>query len=104
MHCCKRSRPAIRDRLGNLLTTLPRDRFYLKGQAANRNLSVLKCLQLTEDRDRTLYYFVDSDESFCVNRLTDAGEESVYALNYFHAIDRIFRQHRHPVAHRQDGG
>ncbi len=81
----------IRDRLGNLLTTLPRDRFCLKGQAANRNLSVLKCLQLTADRDRTLYYFVDSDESFCVNRLTDAGEESVYALNYFHAIDRIFR-------------
>jgi len=80
-----------RQTLGNLLTTQPKDRFYLKGQAANRNLSVLKCLQLTEDRNRTLYYFVDSDESFCVNRQTDAGEQSVYALNYFHDIDRIFR-------------
>jgi hypothetical protein len=77
--------------LGNLLTTQPKDRFYLKGQAANRNLSVLKCLQLTEDRDRTLYYFVDSDESFCVNRQSRAGEQSAYALNYFHYIDRIFR-------------
>ena len=77
--------------LGNLLTTQPRERFYLKGQAANRNLSVLKCLQLTEDRDRTLYYFVDSDESFCVNRRTVTGEEAAYALNYFHYIDRIFR-------------
>jgi len=77
--------------LGTILTTQPRDRFYLKGQAANRNLSVLKCLQLTENRDRTLYYFVDSDESFCVNRQTGAGEQSVYALNYFHYIDRIFR-------------
>lgn len=80
-----------RKRLGNILTTQPGDRFYLKGQAANRNLSVLKCLQLTGDRDRTLYYFVDSDESFCVNRVTDTGEDAVYALNYFHYIDRIFR-------------
>lgn len=82
---------ATRKRLGNILTTQPRERFFLKGQAANRNLSILKCLQLTVNRERTLYYFVDSDESFCVNRLTAAGEEAVYALNYFHAIDRIFR-------------
>ena len=80
-----------RERLGTLLTTQPRDRFYLKGQAANRNLCYLKFLQLTEDRRNTLYYLIDSDQSLCVNRQTDAGEEAVYALNYFHAIDRIFR-------------
>lgn len=80
-----------RERLGHLLTTQPRERFHLKGQAANRNLAYLKFLQLTEDRDRTLYYLVDSDESLCVNRQTASGEEVVYALNYFHAIDRIFR-------------
>lgn len=83
--------PSTRERLGHLLTTQPRDRFHLKGQAANRNLAYLKFLQLTEDRDRTLYYLVDSDESLCVNRQTASGEEVVYALNYFHAIDRIFR-------------
>jgi hypothetical protein len=77
--------------LAPILTTQPRDRFYLKGQAANRNLSVLKCLQLTEDRNRTLYYFVDSDESLCVNRQAADGEQRVYAVNYFHCIDRIFR-------------
>jgi hypothetical protein len=81
----------IRKDLGNILTTQAKDTFYLKGQAANRNISYLKCLQLTEDRNRTLYYFVDSDESFCVNRITGTGEEAVYALNYFHTIDRIFR-------------
>jgi hypothetical protein len=80
-----------RKMLGNILTTQPKDRFYLKGQAANRNLSILKCLQLTEDSNRTLYYFVDSDESLCVNRLTSAADKAVYALNYFHYIDRIFR-------------
>jgi hypothetical protein len=80
-----------RERLGRLLTTQPRERFYLKGQAANRNLSYLKFLQLTEDKDRTLYYLVDSDQHFCVNRHTPAGEEAVVALNYFHAVDKIFR-------------
>ncbi len=77
--------------LGNILTTQSRERFYLKGQAANRNLSYLKFLQLTENRDNTLYYLVDSDQSFCVNRQTDTGEEVVYALNYFHYIDQVFR-------------
>jgi hypothetical protein len=79
-----------RERLGNLLTTQPKEKFYLKGQAANRNLSYLKCLQLTEDKDKTLYYLVDSDQSFCVNRLSERGEELVYALNYFRTIDKLF--------------
>lgn len=83
--------PHTRERLGHVLTTQPREKFYLKGQAANRNLSYLKFLQLTEDKDRTLYYLVDSDQSFCVNRRTESGEEVVYALNYFHTIDKIFR-------------
>lgn len=80
-----------REQLGHLLTTQPRDAFYLKGQAANRNLSYLKFLQLTKDPDNTLYYLVDSDQHFCVNRQTATGEEVVYALNYFHAIDKLFR-------------
>ena len=80
-----------RARLGHLLTTQPREAFHRKGQAANRNLCYLKFLSLTEDKARTLYYLVDSDQHFCVNRRTETGEEAVYALNYFHAIDRIFR-------------
>ncbi len=80
-----------REPLGNLLTTQPRERFYRKGQAANRNLSYLKFLQLTQNKARTLYYLVDSDQHFCVNRHTESGEEVVTALNYFHAIDNIFR-------------
>jgi hypothetical protein len=80
-----------RGKLGGILTTLPRERFFLKGQAANRNLSYLKCLQLTEDRERTLYYMVDSDQSFSVNRQTESGDQIVYGLNYFYDIDKIFR-------------
>jgi len=80
-----------RERLGHILTTQPREKFYLKGQAANRNLSYLKFLQLTEHKERTLYYLVDSDQGFCVNRQTENGDEAVYALNYFHTIDKLFR-------------
>ena len=80
----------LRDQLGDILTRLPREQFYLKGQAANRNLSYLKCLQLTEDKGRTLYYMVDSDQSFCVNRLTPDGEQSAYALNYFRTVNEVF--------------
>ena len=83
---------AQRERMGNLLTRQPRERFYLKGQAANRNLCYLKFLQMTKDGDNTLYYLVDSDQSFRVTRQTGDGEEAVYALNYFHYVDRIFRE------------
>lgn len=79
-----------RKRLGNILTTQTKERFYLKGQAANRNLSYLKFLQLTENKHNTLYYLVDSDQSFCVKRETETGKETVYALNYFHYINKIF--------------
>jgi hypothetical protein len=69
---------AQRQYLGRLLTTQPAERFYRKGQAANRNLSYLKMLQLTGDKDRTLYYLVDSDQLFLPE------------LDYFHHINRIF--------------
>ena len=83
--------PPTRERLGRLLTTQPKEKFSLKGQAANRNLSYLKFLQLSENRRNMLYYLIDSDQSLCVNRQTAAGEEIVHALPYFHVIDRIFR-------------
>ncbi len=81
-----------REKLGSILTNQPRDHFYRKGQAANRNLGYLKCLQLTEDRDRTLYYMVDSDQLFMVNRQTGRGYEPVNALNYFYYINHIFNR------------
>lgn len=79
-----------RQKLGSILTTQPKHRFYRKGQAANRNLSYLKCLKLTENRHRTLYYMVDSDQSFLVNRKTRNGYEPVNAVNYFYYINHIF--------------
>jgi hypothetical protein len=70
---------AQRQHLGHLLTTQPAERFFRKGQAANRNLSYLKMLELTQDKDRTLYYLVDSDQLFLPE------------LDYFNHINRIFQ-------------
>ncbi len=84
--------PPQRQQLGSILTTQPREKFYRKGQAANRNLSYLKMLQMTHNPDRTLYYLVDSDQLFEQNRQTPNGDGTVAALNYFYTIDRIFRQ------------
>ncbi len=71
--------PEQRQQLGRLLTTQPAENFYRKGQAANRNLSYLKILEMTQDRERTLYYLVDSDQVFLPE------------INYFHHINQIFQ-------------
>ncbi len=69
--------------------------FYHKGQAVTRNLSYLKSLQLTSldnmpDKEDALFYFVDSDQQFRVNRITPEGDEYVYGLNYFYHINHLF--------------
>ncbi len=96
--------PHQREQLGHLLTTQPREKFYRKGQAANRNLSYLKFLQLTKNRDRTLYYLVDSDQHFCVNRQTEVRRRSGVCAELFPRHRQSLPHHRHPDAHRQDGG
>lgn len=82
-----------RAQLARLLTDQQAERFWRKGQAANRNLAYLKLLQLTRDRANTLYYLVDSDQAFEVNVATPGGERVVPAFSFFHAIDRLFREH-----------
>ncbi|MBT7445011.1 MAG: hypothetical protein HN790_13730 [Methylococcales bacterium] len=86
---------AVRKQVSSIIGEPSVDKFYHKGQAVTRNLSHLKLLQLSEqnkafNKDHALYYFVDSDQQFRVNRVTEHGDEFVYALNYFHTINQIF--------------
>ncbi len=81
-----------RQHLGSILTTQGPEVFYRKGQAAMRNLSYLKMLQMANDPERTLFFPVDSDQTFQVNIVTQQGERVVPALNYFYAINRIFQK------------
>jgi len=82
----EQTRHNVRSIIGNPET----ENFYHKGQAVTRNLSYLKALEITQDKKNTLYYCVDSDQQFRVNRATSKGDQYVYALNYFYTINTIF--------------
>ena len=85
---------AQRRELAGLLTDQPAAAFHHKGQAATRNLSYLKMVELARPGEETLFYLMDSDQRFLVNRAATAGETIVPALNYFHYINRIFQTGR----------
>ncbi len=70
-----------------VLGDLDRQHFYHKGASATRNLCYLKLQQLTKSLQRPLFYFIDSDQLFCVNT---ANNEPVYAVNYLYHLDRLF--------------
>jgi hypothetical protein len=62
--------------------------FHHKGASITRNLSYLKLKRLTCDEQPTLIWFVDSDQEF---RVTTAGQQDgIFAINYFHRLDRLF--------------
>ena len=82
-----------RQHLASILTSQGPDDFSRKGQAAMRNLSYLKMLQLARNPQRTLFFPVDSDQTFEVNVVTTEGERVLPAINYFYAINRLFEQH-----------
>ncbi len=80
-----------RRELAGLLTTQPAEAFHHKGQAATRNLCYLNMVELARPGEETLFYLMDSDQRFLVNRAAAGGEEAVPALNYFYYINRIFQ-------------
>lgn len=66
----------------------PAEAFHHKGASITRNLSYLKLKQLTREEHPTLIWFVDSDQEFRVT--TAEHPEGLFAINYFHRLDRIF--------------
>ncbi|MBU0500972.1 MAG: hypothetical protein KJ558_12025 [Gammaproteobacteria bacterium] len=63
-----------------------------KGASIMRNLSYLKLRDLEKRDRRQLFYFIDSDQEFKVRVDTPGGERDLYAINYFHHLDRLFAQ------------
>jgi len=82
----------LRQDVSSIIGEPASENFYHKGQAVTRNLAYLKALQLTSDKNRTLYFFVDSDQLFQVNQATKEGDKHVYAINYFYYINKIFSE------------
>ncbi|MFK5985322.1 MAG: hypothetical protein QM479_07830 [Pseudomonadota bacterium] len=84
----------LRQQVSSIIGDPARENFYLKGQAITRNLSYLKALQLSKQKQSQpmLYFFVDSDQLFQVNLPAQDGDRAVCALNYFYYINRIFNE------------
>ena len=79
-----------RHRLSSITGSADRPVFHHKGASITRNISCLKLLEMVEQKQRPLFYFIDSDQEFRV-RLCDSKDNSdVYAINYFYHLDRLF--------------
>lgn len=63
-----------------------------KGASITRNIAYLWLQRLQADGRKRLFWFIDSDQEFRVTIETAAGEERLYAIDYFNALDRIFNE------------
>ena len=63
-----------------------------KGASTTRNLALLRLQREIppERADRTLIWFVDSDEAFVLRLDTPSGPVEKPALSYFHVLDHLF--------------
>ncbi|MEW8563129.1 MAG: glycosyltransferase family A protein [Candidatus Thiodiazotropha sp.] len=77
-----------REALAGIVGNYPVEAFHHKGASITRNISYLKLKQLIDDDEHTLIWFIDSDQEFRINTRSQHGE--IYAINYFHRLDRIF--------------
>lgn len=76
--------------LSRILGDTNRDAFYHKGPSIMRNIAYLKLNEMGCGAEKTLFYFIDSDQEFQVKVSTAAGDRNLYATNYFYSLDRIF--------------
>jgi hypothetical protein len=63
--------------------------FNHKGASATRNLAYLKLAEMSPDLRRPLFYFIDSDQEFQVVVQGTEGDRELYAISYFHELDRV---------------
>jgi hypothetical protein len=62
--------------------------FYHKGASITRNLAYLKLAEQARTDPGRLFWFLDSDQEFCVNIPERAGP--VYAIDYLGRLDEVF--------------
>ncbi|WP_303901198.1 glycosyltransferase family A protein [Thiohalomonas denitrificans] len=80
-----------RTRLVSILGEPFRTGMHHKGASVTRNLACLFAAGRSGP-DQALFLFVDSDEQFRIRVTRPGGDEDLPALNYFHALDRLFTE------------
>jgi len=75
--------------LGNFETPLSINNFSHKGASITRNITYLHLNKIQHLRpdEKKLFYFIDSDQQFCINTQEHVR---IYAINYFHHLNAIF--------------
>lgn len=81
---------AAKKALSRILGDTNREAFYHKGPSITRNIAYLKLSEMRCGAEKTLFYFIDSDQEFQVKVSTAVGDRILYATNYFYCLDRIF--------------
>ena len=81
---------AERQALSGILGTDGRTEFYHKGASLMRNISYLKLNRIANADERTLFYFIDSDQEFQIRIPGPAGDRETFATNFFYYLDQIF--------------
>jgi len=76
----------------NIIGDIDPDNFFHKGASITRNISYLKLLQLQNENEPCLFYFIDSDQEFKINTTLAQGSENSYSINYFYQLNKIFSQ------------
>ena len=80
-----------RDELTSILGDVDFSAFYHKGASIMRNITYLKLNEIRQNKERLLFYFIDSDQEFKVKAQSGLSEQDVCAINYFYHLDQIFR-------------
>jgi hypothetical protein len=81
---------AERASLTRILGNAKPEAFGHKGQGVMRNIAYLKLNEDAADRQRVLFYSIDSDQEFKLKVSTPLGDRDVYAVNFFYHLDEIF--------------
>ncbi len=66
------------------------EQFFHKGASITRNITYLYLSQLADED--TLFYFIDSDQEFKVNIDVNGHDHTLYGINYFYHLNRIFSE------------
>ena len=82
-----------RQQLLNIVGDCDPAAFYHKGPSIMRNLTYLRLNEMADTAEKLLFYFVDSDQEFQIRIQTEEDDKTLYAINYFYHLDRIFSRH-----------
>ena len=76
--------------LSRILGDTDREAFYHKGPSIMRNIAYLKLNEMGCGAEKTLFYFIDSDQEFRVKVSTADGDRNLYATNFLYYLDQVF--------------